>query len=400
MMLLLIPLAILLHVISRIVTWGGEVVYAIKGGVMLLTLVAVLCGIILVTSKPITRLRIMFLFMLSVIGVAELLYLIKLLLLPSFNIPVNNITPWSMLYSSVYSFFYVLYPIEILRPYYFTLRRSILLALPLLLYAAVVSVVSFVPMPHSYFVKSSEVLVSFGYMLSMLYPLVTLLYAFRVGRFLNRWTLENFSDFEAFGSSWVRDYLLAYLSLHASFVVCFFSFTPNISIIQTILHFVFVIFVIVFALRQESHLPQEADALIKRLDEEMFEEHSTVYVESGANSLQEIYQERLQHYLEQKRPYLDPSFRLTDLCEALQINRLYALRLLNGENKERFYDLVERYRIAYSKELMQGDPSIKVADLAHNSGFRSVGVFVRAFRRAEGVAPREYLKRLRAHSLR
>ena len=56
-------------------------------------------------------------------------------------------------------------------------------------------------------------------------------------------------------------------------------------------------------------------------------------------------------------------------------------------------DYINSMKIEKSKEMMETDPSLRIADIALSLGFSNIYYFSKVFRKMEGVPPTEYLKR-------
>ena len=56
-------------------------------------------------------------------------------------------------------------------------------------------------------------------------------------------------------------------------------------------------------------------------------------------------------------------------------------------------DYINSMKIEKSKEMMETDPSLRIADIALSLGFSNIYYFSKVFRKMEGVPPTEYQKR-------
>ena len=104
------------------------------------------------------------------------------------------------------------------------------------------------------------------------------------------------------------------------------------------------------------------------------------------------YRTNLETWMAEKKPYLNPEFRLVDLMQVLPMNRSYLSNFINTEYGCTFYQYVTNFRIEEAKRLMKEHPEMKLQEIAEQSGFSSAVVFSRTFVRETGVTPTEWQK--------
>lgn len=103
---------------------------------------------------------------------------------------------------------------------------------------------------------------------------------------------------------------------------------------------------------------------------------------------------RLLDYMESEKPYLNPALSLRNLAASCDFHPNKLSWLLNDQMGKNFNELVNHYRIEHFK-LLATDPSnahISLIGLAYESGFNSKTVFNTAFKKAEGITPKQYQK--------
>lgn len=96
--------------------------------------------------------------------------------------------------------------------------------------------------------------------------------------------------------------------------------------------------------------------------------------------------------LEQEQIFRNNNLRITDICDKLKTNRSYISSIVNSEFKTNFSDLVNRYRIEYSKKLLLDENCYVLDYIAEQSGFASLSSFMRVFRNETGITPGIYRK--------
>ncbi|MEO9476249.1 MAG: helix-turn-helix domain-containing protein [Cyclobacteriaceae bacterium] len=104
--------------------------------------------------------------------------------------------------------------------------------------------------------------------------------------------------------------------------------------------------------------------------------------------------EKLRAFVSSERPFLNPALTLRALAEQLEIHPNQLSWLLNEFVGKNFNEFINHERIAHFKKLVV-DPDnshISLIGLAYESGFNSKTVFNTAFKKAEGMTPKEYQK--------
>ncbi|MBR1926656.1 MAG: AraC family transcriptional regulator [Bacteroidales bacterium] len=105
---------------------------------------------------------------------------------------------------------------------------------------------------------------------------------------------------------------------------------------------------------------------------------------------------RVMLYMNEKKPYLDPSFHMEDMAGELYSNKLYLSRTINILSGRNFRQFINYHRIQYALSLFKKDPRLKVGEVASMSGFNSTVSFNMAFKVNTGKTPSEWLQE---HSL-
>ena len=105
---------------------------------------------------------------------------------------------------------------------------------------------------------------------------------------------------------------------------------------------------------------------------------------------------RVMVYMNEKKPYLDPTFRMVDMAEYLYSNKLYLSRTINLLSGRNFRQFINYHRIQYAISLFKKDPRLKVGEVATMSGFNSPVSFNMSFKVNMGKTPSEWLQE---HSL-
>jgi YesN/AraC family two-component response regulator len=102
--------------------------------------------------------------------------------------------------------------------------------------------------------------------------------------------------------------------------------------------------------------------------------------------------ERIRHFMETEKPYLNNELTLTSLADRLQMKPIHLSQILNEEFNENFYSFINRHRVTESKKLLL-EPRYShynILGIALESGFNSKTTFNKAFKEHTGISPSEF----------
>jgi AraC-like DNA-binding protein len=103
---------------------------------------------------------------------------------------------------------------------------------------------------------------------------------------------------------------------------------------------------------------------------------------------------QIEEYVETKRPYLNPDFKISKMAHDLNINTGYITKSIQKFKKTNFNNFINIYRIENVKKLIQADTTSKytLEYIYLSSGFKNQSSFNRIFKLQTGIAPSEYYK--------
>lgn len=108
------------------------------------------------------------------------------------------------------------------------------------------------------------------------------------------------------------------------------------------------------------------------------------------------YKLRLEQYLNDEQPYLNPGLRIQDVAESLGIPRHHLSIVINQQYSINFNQLINGYRIGYIKTRLK-DPewaNFTWEGIAMESGFGSRATFLRVFKKETGMLPTVYAEQV------
>lgn len=102
---------------------------------------------------------------------------------------------------------------------------------------------------------------------------------------------------------------------------------------------------------------------------------------------------QIETYVQNEQPYLNPSFSLTTIVDALGYNRSVVSKAINKGLGQPFSDWVNAHRVAHFLALATPEhlEQFTLLAIAEQAGFGSKVSFYKAFKKVKGNTPRAYL---------
>ena len=116
--------------------------------------------------------------------------------------------------------------------------------------------------------------------------------------------------------------------------------------------------------------------------------------EVGDNNLQNEWKLKILHLVEQEKAYQDAELSLVQMAKQLKTNITILSKVINQGFGKNFNDFVNHYRIEAVKEKLQaGEQKTQtLLGIAYDCGFNSKATFNRAFKKATGASPKEWME--------
>jgi len=276
----------------------------------------------------------------------------------------QHITTIELFLGNLLGWVLLLYPTEAVRPGWLSLKTGLWQVLPM---CVLIGLDYLIPL-------SLRPLIA-------LYPFALIPLLLTHIRVYKNWCEENFSTLDAFDVQWIIRYLWMVVLVGVNYIFICVTQAPARGFTQLW----FTIFM--FAYSTEQILCRKDPWEMVRGREKAEEP------EPEAVSSQDALRQKLDLWMEQEKPYVNPAFQLSDLGAVLPMNRTYLSQFIKAEYGCTFYQFVSRYRLAEAKRLKLEQPDLKMDEIAARCGFSSRTVFSNVFTREEGVSPREWFKK-------
>lgn len=303
----------------------------------------------------------------------------------------------TLLVGHLYVVVTMLYPIEVSRPGWLSLRTGSLLVLPFVAVTAVYFIgtllcgrpIRLLRSAEDIFTYFSEFNVWYRFViylsiLSYIAYTLTIIYLDEPRN--RRWLREHFSNSERVDTRWLNWFGFGFAVITISFLLVLLNNEPWNSLLHTLIVQTFFIFVIWKALTQQSPYPE---GYFSGNSPQSDDRRAGYSLEGIAHSQLFHHKVTVDNWLHSEKPYLDPMFALDDIANIVPLHPDQLSRFFNLSYGEPFATVVRKLRVGHSLQLL-ADPALPLHEVARGSGFTDEAAFRQAFIHYEGCTPEEY----------
>ena len=133
----------------------------------------------------------------------------------------------------------------------------------------------------------------------------------------------------------------------------------------------------------------------KKKDSEIYNEKYSIESISKKHKMTglDLIEEKIKYKFEFDKVYLDPNLSISQLSESLGVSNEKLSFVINKKFNVNFRDLLNSYRINLAKEklLSLENTHQTILSISYDSGFNSQASFYRAFKKFEGISPKNYI---------
>ncbi|MFY0686235.1 MAG: AraC family transcriptional regulator [Cyclobacteriaceae bacterium] len=101
----------------------------------------------------------------------------------------------------------------------------------------------------------------------------------------------------------------------------------------------------------------------------------------------------LQKLMEEEQLFIKADLSLNKLSDQIDTSLNKLSQVINQQSHQTFNDYINSYRVNHAKEMIRNPSNLTLLAIAYASGFSSKSTFNRAFKKATGITPSEYLKK-------
>jgi AraC-like DNA-binding protein len=104
----------------------------------------------------------------------------------------------------------------------------------------------------------------------------------------------------------------------------------------------------------------------------------------------QVYLSRLKEVMATQKPFLQPSFSLSDLAQLMNLSSHSVSQIINDGLGKSFFEMIAEYRVEEAKKLLVDQSNIKIEEIAEQVGYNSKSSFNTAFKKITGKTPSEF----------
>ncbi|NQZ89632.1 MAG: helix-turn-helix transcriptional regulator [Colwellia sp.] len=215
--------------------------------------------------------------------------------------------------------------------------------------------------------------------------------------------VENYSDADRLNRSWLTQLIYLFtLSYVIGLGRMYFRFSELYMYERLVLTILIIsaLLSICWILWQALHKPTLFSGVSSTI--EVIDEQASVTKPTSDSKFSAIETEkydaivlRLRDYMQQNKPFLDPSLSLETLAKQINLPRNEVSLSINKIIGQHFFDFVNSYRINFAAKMLitnDGQPQKTVLEILYEVGFNSKSSFNSAFKKHLLMTPSQYRK--------
>lgn len=202
---------------------------------------------------------------------------------------------------------------------------------------------------------------------------------------------KSHSDLSSVDLTWLKVVVMGFL--------CVMAGDASLSLIKAVSHFIYIDVSVFISLGKSLYyatfillLALLGYTIAKLSLVEQIEQKSVEDFSDQVSGFKPDYIERIEAYMRQKKPYLDPEITIDVLAKELDVSSNALSVTLNQHFQMNFYEFINRYRIEEAKKMLINDSDKTITQIFYDVGFNSKSVFNTFFRKCEGLTPSAYRK--------
>jgi AraC-like DNA-binding protein len=249
--------------------------------------------------------------------------------------------------------------------------------------------------------------------------ILLIVYAFRILQVHKKNISDFYSELEHKSLTWLKSIFMLVILMHLFNIVTVFFDLSNVEILELVVEnvsFGLLVFIIIWIaynglsqpqifLQPLFHKPKNVTKngmpnlasrqkrTIEKNIQSANEELQTTGIEDSNRSESDIQQFNIiRSQIQQQGLFTNPILNLRTLALELDRKEKELSRLINECGKVNFYQFINEYRIEKFKQLVQSSKfqQFSILGLASEAGFSSKSTFYAAFKKFEGMSPKQY----------
>ncbi len=194
-------------------------------------------------------------------------------------------------------------------------------------------------------------------------------------------------------------FIAIYQIVHTNQVVTF-NYTEKLFLLISSFNFIIPLFILLnprflYGLPQTKFQVEKAENNLENVNSiKSNKKQNSSNIKEDENEYFKLLSERIMHYLEQEKPYLNPDFSVMDICTKLNTPRHHVQYCMNVILNKKFAELKNELRVKYAIELLQNDSEKNKSfeGIGNLSGFASNSNFYSSFKEVTGYTPKAWIE--------
>ena len=254
--------------------------------------------------------------------------------------------------------------------------------------------------------------------------ILLMVYAFRILQVHKNNISDFYSDLEHKSLTWLKSIFILVILMHLFNIVTVFFDLSNVEILELVVEnasFGLLVSIIIWIAynglsqpqifrrplfhkpknvikNEKSTLVSNQKHIIEKNIQSTNEELQTIGVKDSNRSESDIQQfNEIKSQIQKQELFTNPKLNLRTLALELGLKEKELSRLINECGKVNFYQFINEYRIEKFKQLVQSSKfhQFTLLGLATEAGFSSKSTFYTAFKKLEGMTPKQYEKSIK-----
>ena len=213
------------------------------------------------------------------------------------------------------------------------------------------------------------------------------------------WTENQFSNTYDIELKWLRNFLVIFLIGNILHLInSVIDYLYDLPFEQDYYWQLFTVATIVYVgisgITQKQNHHMNFGSHDDQTDQVASEEGNHKNEDKTISSDEVFFKEKLEIFMDTKKPYLNPDLTLRDLAGSMNTNTGFLSSVINNSFKKNFNDYINEYRVKEFENAikLKENQHLTLIALAYDSGFNSKATFNRAVKKFTGKMPSELTK--------
>lgn len=213
------------------------------------------------------------------------------------------------------------------------------------------------------------------------------------------WTENQFSNTYDIELKWLRNFLVIFLIGNILHLInSVIDYLYDLPFEQDYYWQLFTVATIVYVgisgITQKQNHHMNFGSQDDQTDQVASEEGNHKNEDKTISSDEVFFKEKLEIFMDTKKPYLNPDLTLRDLAGSMNTNTGFLSSVINNSFKKNFNDYINEYRVKEFENAikLKENQHLTLIALAYDSGFNSKATFNRAVKKFTGKMPSELTK--------